>query len=98
MSNPPYIPTKDIANLPADVRFYDPCLALDGGVDGLACWRGILPRLQQPLFGGGAVFVEIGEGQETAIVQLAENANLEFIKSFRDLSNVIRCLQFQIKI
>ena len=80
------------------MRFYDPCLALDGGVDGLACWRGILPRLQQPLFGGGAVFVEIGEGQETAIVQLAENANLEFIKSFRDLSNVIRCLQFQIKI
>jgi release factor glutamine methyltransferase len=97
LSNPPYIPTKDIMALPVEVRSYDPALALDGGVDGMSCWRGLLPRLGEPLRDGAAVFVEIGKGQEAAIVQLAENANLEFIKSFRDLSNVIRCLQFGIK-
>ena len=97
LSNPPYIPTLDIADLEVDVRDFDPALALDGGVDGMACWRGLLPRLVEPLSDEGAAFVEIGKGQEAAIVQLATNANLELVKSHRDLSDVIRCLQFRIK-
>ena len=51
----------------------------------------------EPLSDEGAAFVEIGKGQEAAIVQLATNANLELVKSHRDLSDVIRCLQFGIK-
>ena len=98
LSNPPYIPTKHISALPIDVRFYDPNLALDGGADGMACWNGLLPRLRERLNEGGAAFVEIGEGQKNAITRLAENVNLEFTNSFRDLSSVIRCLHFGIKI
>ncbi len=98
LSNPPYIPSKDIIALPIDVRFFDPKLALDGGVDGMACWKGLLPRLRERLNERGVVFVEIGKGQETAIIRLAKNANLELAKSFRDLSSVTRCLQFGIKI
>ena len=97
LSNPPYIPTLDIAGLEVDVRDFDPALALDGGVDGMACWRGLLPRLGEPLSDEGAAFVEIGKGQEAAIVQLASNANLELVESHRDFSDVIRCLQFGIK-
>ena len=97
LSNPPYIPTLDIAGLAVDVRDFDPALALDGGIDGMACWQGLLPRLSESLSDKGAAFVEIGMGQEDVIVQLATNASLEFIKSYRDLSNVIRCLQFGIK-
>ena len=97
LSNPPYIPTLDIADLEVDVRDFDPALALDGGVDGMACWRGLLPRLVESLSDEGAAFVEIGKGQEAAILQLASNANLELVKSHRDLSDVIRCLQFGIK-
>ena len=97
LSNPPYIPTLDIAGLAVDVRDFDPALALDGGIDGMACWQGLLPRLGDSLSDKGAAFVEIGMGQEVAIVQLAANASLEFIKSYRDLSDVIRCLQFGIK-
>ena len=97
LSNPPYIPTADIAGLAVDVSNFDPALALDGGIDGMTCWHGLLPRLGESLSDKGAAFVEIGLGQETAIVQLAANANLEFVKSYRDLSDVIRCLQFGIK-
>ena len=97
LSNPPYIPTMDIASLAIDVRDFDPVLALDGGGDGMACWKGLLPRLSKSLSGKGAAFVEIGLGQEAAVVHLSANANLEFVKSYRDLSDVIRCLQFGIK-
>ena len=97
LSNPPYIPTMDIASLAIDVRDFDPVLALDGGGDGMACWKGLLPRLSKSLSGKGAAFVEIGLGQEAAVVHLSANANLEFVKGYRDLSDVIRCLQFGIK-
>ena len=97
LSNPPYIPTVDIDGLAVDVRDFDPALALDGGIDGMACWQGLLPRLGESLTDKGAAFVEIGLGQEAAIIQLAANTNLEFVKSYRDLSDIIRCLQFGIK-
>ena len=97
LSNPPYIPTADIAELSVDVRDFDPALALDGGVDGMACWKGLLPRLGERLSDKGVVFLEIGRGQEAAIVHLAANANLQLIKSYCDLSGVTRCLQFVIK-
>ena len=97
IARPPYIPTLDIAGLAVDVRDFDPTLALNGGIDGMACWQGLIPRLGESLRDKGAAFVEIGLGQEAAIVQLAANANLEFVKSYRDLSNITRCLQFGIK-
>ena len=97
LSNPLYIPTVDIDGLAVDVRDFDPALALDGGIDGMACWQGLLPRLGESLTDKGAAFVEIGLGQEAAIIQLAANTNLEFVKSYRDLSDIIRCLQFGIK-
>ena len=97
LSNPPYIPTVDLADLAVDVRDFDPVLALDGGIDGMACWQCLLPQLGGSLNDKGMAFVEIGLGQETTIVQLATKASLEFVKSYRDLSDVIRCLQFGIK-
>jgi release factor glutamine methyltransferase len=45
VSNPPYIPSADIAGLDIEVRDHDPVLALDGGADGLDCYRAILPAL-----------------------------------------------------
>jgi release factor glutamine methyltransferase len=67
VSNPPYIPTSDVAALAADVRDYDPRAALDGGPDGLAAYRAIAadaPRLLAP---GGWLAVEIGVGQGEAV-------------------------------
>jgi release factor glutamine methyltransferase len=60
VANPPYIAGPAVAGLPAEVRDWEPALALDGGPDGLAVIHRILagaPRLARP---GGAVLLEIG--------------------------------------
>ena len=97
LANPPYIPTKEIPDLPIEVRAFDPKLALDGGHDGMDGWYGLLPQLAACLKAGGMAFVEIGKGQEVAVVSQANHTALSLIDSHRDLSGIIRCLQFGIK-
>jgi release factor glutamine methyltransferase len=70
VSNPPYIPTRDIAALAADVRDYDPRAALDGGPDGLAAYRAIAADAGRLLAPGGCLAVEIGVGQGEAVSEL----------------------------
>jgi release factor glutamine methyltransferase len=70
VSNPPYIPSGDIAALAPDVRDFDPRLALDGGHDGLTAYRAIAadaPRLLAP---GGWLVVEVGIGQAESVAAL----------------------------
>jgi release factor glutamine methyltransferase len=67
VSNPPYIPTSDIAALAADVRDHDPRAALDGGPDGLAAYRAIAADAARLLAPGGWLAVEIGVGQGDAV-------------------------------
>lgn len=97
LSNPPYIPTAEIDGLAVDVKSFDPALALDGGADGMACWQRLLPRLAAALHRDGAAFVEIGRGQETAVIAAAAAANLQLTGSYQDLAGITRCLQFSIK-
>ena len=84
--NPPYIPTKEIDNLSREVRFFEPRLALDG-VDGLNCWRQILPKIVAILKPSSTVFAEIGNGQEEAVSEIARSAICRFLE-FNDLSGV----------
>lgn len=73
VSNPPYIPTGDIAGLERDVRYYDPLQALDGGADGLDVYREVVGGSARPEFASGTWFaVEIGAGQATAVIDLVE--------------------------
>jgi len=97
LSNPPYIPTGEIDGLAVDVKSFDPALALDGGADGMACWTRLLPRLKAVLAVNGMAFVEIGRGQENAVIAAAEKVNLQFSGSHCDLAGVTRGLAFSIK-
>jgi release factor glutamine methyltransferase len=63
VSNPPYLRSAEIAGLSPGVRDYEPHLALDGGPDGLGCYRAIAAGAAARLAPGGAVAVEIGRGQ-----------------------------------
>jgi release factor glutamine methyltransferase len=72
LSNPPYIPSADIAALAPEVARYEPRLALDGGADGLAAYRAILGALPGLLAPGGAFAFEVGRGQAEAVAALAE--------------------------
>ena len=95
LSNPPYIPSADIEMLDADVRHFDPLAALDGGADGLACWRVLCPQIATLLSDEGMAFVEIGAGQGKSVTALGRASGLRLLVSFSDLSGHERCLQFQ---
>ena len=76
LSNPPYIPSAQIATLSSEVAVYDPLLALDGGHDGLDCWRCLIPEMAKLLSARGQIFVEIGDGQGADVTAFATAAGL----------------------
>ena len=71
LSNPPYIPTVDIATLMPEVRSYEPHLALDGGMDGLNIYRRLMADAPALLKEGGAIAVEVGIDEAAAVAALA---------------------------
>ncbi|MFM1768039.1 MAG: peptide chain release factor N(5)-glutamine methyltransferase [Verrucomicrobiota bacterium] len=64
VSNPPYIPTRELDGLQPEVRDHDPRLALDGGADGLVCYRRLAAEAPAWLRPGARLMVEFGDGQE----------------------------------
>jgi release factor glutamine methyltransferase len=92
VSNPPYIPTGDLAGLDAAVREHDPRLALDGGPDGLDAYRAILPLLSGLLAIDGVAVFEIGHGQHESMPALAQAAGLSVVEIRPDLGGVPRAV------
>ena len=72
ISNPPYIPSAEIATLQSEVRDFDPRAALDGGVDGLDFYRLIAKSAPVFLKPGGRAMLEFGAGQADAIRKIFE--------------------------
>lgn len=92
VSNPPYIAQDEIATLGADVRDFDPHLALDGGVDGYAAYRAIIPALPHLLAQGGIAVFELGQGQGEKVGQLLEEAGLTLLGTREDLAGIKRVI------
>ena len=92
LCNPPYIPAAEIDGLAPEVARFDPRLALDGGEDGLDCWRAVLPRIAGGLATGGRACLEIGAGQEDAVIGIGLSAGLCEIGRRDDLAGICRCL------
>ena len=76
VSNPPYIPAREIPKLSIEVREHDPHLALDGGNDGYDAYRALIPQAAERLAPGGALIVEAGQGQARNIETLMTAAAL----------------------
>lgn len=89
-SNPPYIETKDIESLMPDVRNYEPASALDGGKDGMDCYRDIASGASSFLKPGGMLVVEIGVGQEDAVLEIFEGEHLVECSVTADLAGINR--------
>ncbi len=93
VSNPPYIASGEIAGLPAEVRNFDPRLALDGGADGLAAYRALSADARRLLAPAGVLVVELGAGQLSAVNALFAAAGLiSAAPPQHDLSGVARAL------
>lgn len=85
VSNPPYIPTRDIEALAPEIQNYEPRLALDGGIDGLDCILEILSRAETYLKPGGVLLLETGFDQKAAIEAMVKNMPIyEDFQSIRD--------------
>jgi release factor glutamine methyltransferase len=74
VSNPPYVARGEISRLAPEVRDHDPRLALDGGEDGLAAYREIIPACRDLLAPGGLIALEVGAGQHPAVESLLAGA------------------------
>lgn len=93
VSNPPYIPTKELKELKKNVRCFDPKIALDGGKDGLDYYRVLAKIKNLPL-----LFVEIGIGQKKAVHQIFLSEHWRLKKTYRDYGGIDRVLVFSKKL
>jgi len=72
VSNPPYIPSAEIASLQPEVRDFDPHGALDGGLDGLDFFRRLALQAGTFLRQGGRIMLEFGDGQADSVGRIFE--------------------------
>lgn len=90
LSNPPYIPSAEIAGLQTEVRGYEPLDALDGGPGGLDVIRWLLAQANALLVPAGRLLMEIGMGQADAVTGLTGEAGLRVVDFHRDLAGIPR--------
>jgi release factor glutamine methyltransferase len=97
LSNPPYIPSGEIAALEPGVRDYEPHLALDGGSDGLRVVARLIDQSIPLLKPGGHLILEIGSDQEEPVRSLiAAHPEFKLAPTVRDAANhprVIRAIR-----
>ena len=84
-SNPPYIKTAVINELPKDVQ-NEPHLALDGGEDGLDFYRILVEKSKEYLNNGGMLIMEIGYDQKEDVEKLLVDSGYSDVYSKKDLS------------
>lgn len=86
VSNPPYIPSKVVDGLAPHIRGHEPRLALDGGPDGLDVYRSLLLDAVMVLKSGGAVFLEIGDEQGSALRDMLDEYGFTDVAIAKDYS------------
>lgn len=85
VSNPPYIPSAEIAELMPEVRAFEPRLALDGGADGYQVLRRLVAEAPAHLTAGGVLACELGAGQSDRVAELFEQAGFTDVCRDQDL-------------
>lgn len=94
VSNPPYIPHKQVFELQPEVTHHEPHLALDGGGDGLDCVRLLVDTAPLYLQSGGFWLVELMAGQAATVVRLLEaQGSYRDVAIASDLSGIERFVQ-----
>jgi release factor glutamine methyltransferase len=74
VSNPPYVPSADIAKLEAEVSRWEPRDALNGGTDGLDCYRRMAAGACKCMAPNGAAVFEIGASMAREVIALFRSA------------------------
>jgi release factor glutamine methyltransferase len=99
VSNPPYVPSRDIAQLAPEVARYDPRRAIDGGRHGLDAYAAITRQAAGRLVAGGWLVLEVGDGQAEPVCALVRAAGFAADTALppqvRDLSGTVRCVRMR---
>lgn len=83
-ANPPYINSKDMNELPEDVKSHEPHLALEGGEDGLIFYPKIAKLARKLLREGGVLLLEHGYDQGKTVPQTLVNTGFNNVKCLKD--------------
>ena len=92
VSNPPYIPSKDIRKLSKDVINFEPKVALDGGSDGLDLIKKVIYKSNILLKKNGMLALEIGFGQYRRVTEILKSCNFREYSKIYDHNSNVRCI------
>ena len=92
VSNPPYVPSRDIRNLSKDIINYEPLLALDGGFDGLDLIIKVIYKSNSLLKKNGLLAIEIGNNQYLKVSRLLRHRGFREISKECDYNHNVRCI------
>lgn len=91
-ANLPYVVTSDLAGLSPEV-LKEPRRALDGGPDGLVLIRRLIPQASRALRPGGALFLEVGQGQTKSVEQEMSKSGFADVSVRKDVAGISRFLR-----
>ena len=92
VSNPPYIKKNKIKYLDKDVAYYEPLLALDGGLDGLSEIRKVISKASELIKKNGKFILEIGFDQGNIVINLLKRKGFYINSIKKDFANNDRCI------
>ena len=92
ISNPPYIKKLDFNNLKKDVVDFEPKIALDGGLEGLSCFRKIIKKSSELIKNRGKLILEIACDQKRDVAKILRDNGFYINKVVKDYANNIRCI------
>jgi len=92
VSNPPYIPSKDIKNLSKDIINYEPLSALNGGLDGLDLIKKVIYKSTSLLKKNGLLAIEIGFNQYLKVSNLLRQYGFREMSRQCDYNHNVRCI------
>jgi release factor glutamine methyltransferase len=94
LSNPPYVSSNEMATLPADVRDFEPHLALDGGVNGTEIIERLVPQAAERLQSGGWLLMEVGATNAKLVENIVRaNDAFELGGTLKDTAGLPRVVQ-----
>ena len=97
ISNPPYLKTSEINFLDPEVKFYDPNISLDGGCDGLNCYKDIAKNAKKHVNKNSKICLEIGLGQSNSVTKIFDRYGFKLILEEKDLQGINRVVVYKLK-
>jgi len=92
VSNPPYIPSKEIKKLSKDIKDYEPDIALNGGKDGLDLIKKVIYKSSILLKSNGLFAIEIGTNQYSRVSPIMNKHGFRVVSKEFDYNNNVRCI------